>query len=232
LEPFYPDYLGFADLRRYQAELVDLGGEVVKGYRSGISIGLNIPDSVVDQLPQRADMNIAGEYRTHGYNILNDRLNLMASIVSSCLNSEGFRTLPVPAASRTNKEKGSSIVSHKMIAHIAGLGWIGKNCLLVTQKHGPRVRWVSVLTDAAVEAVDNPVEQRCGNCTECVKICPTKSIIGRNYVPGEPRELRFEFEKCDAYFEDMKKTQEYPVCGLCLYICPFGRKKKASRLPG
>jgi epoxyqueuosine reductase QueG len=230
LLPYCVDYLGFADLSGYQTELIKFGGNIVKGYQSGISIGLVIPDSIVDFLPERADINVACEYRTHGYEVLNDRLNLIASVVSSYLNREGHRTLPVAVADRTDAENAIPTVSHKMIAHIAGLGWIGKNCLLITPEHGPRLRLISVLTNAPLEAVDNPLAQRCGECRACVKICPVKAIKGKNYKTGEPREARFEFIKCHNYFENLKATQEYAVCGMCLYACPHGKTKSAAAL--
>ena len=185
-----------------------------------------IPDSIVDFLPERADNNVACEYRIQGYEVLNDRLNLIASVLSSYLNQQGYRSLPIPAASRADEENAIPTVSHKTIAHIAGLGWIGKNCLLITPEHGPRMRFITILTDAPLETVDNPLEQRCGECSECVKICPVKALKGKNYKPGEPREYRFDFIKCHNYFEGMKKTQQYPVCGMCLYVCPFGKKQQ------
>jgi epoxyqueuosine reductase len=228
LNSYHVDYIGFADLHSYQKELVEMGGCIVEGYPNGISIGLDIPDSIVDHLLQRDDTNVACQYRTHGYDILNERLNLTASFLSSYLHRKGYRALPIPAANRTNDEKGLPTVSHKMIAHIAGLGWIGKNCLLINPGHGPRIRWTSVLTDAPLESVDNPVDQRCGDCMECVKICPTHSIKGRNFVMGEPRDVRFEFNNCNDYFEKLKATWKYPVCGMCLYICPHGKNKKTT----
>jgi epoxyqueuosine reductase len=225
LKPYYVDYLGFADLSTYQAELTLFGGNIIKGYTGGISLGLIIPDSIVDHLPERADVNVACEYRIQGYEVLNNRLNLTASIISSYLNLQGYRTLPIPAADRTNEEKALPTVSHKMIAHIAGLGWIGKNCLLITPGHGPRLRLITILTDAPLETVNNPLEQRCGECRECVKICPVEALKGKNYAAGESREERFDFVKCQRYFETLKTTQKYAVCGLCLYICPQGKRK-------
>jgi epoxyqueuosine reductase len=223
LKPHYVDYVGFADLTNYQWELAQFGGNIVKGYKNGISIGIAIPDSIVDHLPDRDDVNVSCEYRLHGYEILNNRLNLIASVVSSYINQKGYRTLPITAADRTDEENATPVISHKMIAHIAGLGWIGKNCLLVTPEHGPRVRFISILTDAPLETVDNPFEQHCGNCAECVKVCPVKAIKGKVYQAGDPREVRFDFKKCHDYFENLKKTRKYPVCGMCLYICPLGK---------
>jgi epoxyqueuosine reductase len=222
LRPYYVDYVGFADLTKHQAELAHFGGSIVRGYDSGISIGLAIANAIVDHLPERSDVNVSAEYRIHGYDVLNARLNLIASVVSSFLNRRGFRTLPVAGAETTDIEGNSPTVSHKMIAHIAGMGWIGKNCLLITPDHGPRLRLISLLTNAPFETVDNPLEQRCGDCEECAKICPVKAIKARNYVAGEPREQRLDAKKCRDYFNSMEKTKRYAVCGMCLYACPAG----------
>jgi epoxyqueuosine reductase len=229
LKPYYVDLVGFANIAPYESELVKLGGNIVKGYSSAISLGLAIPDSIVDLLPQRADVNVACEYRIQGYDVLNNRLNILASVASSYLNQKGYRTLPISAADRTSEENATPAVSHKMIAHIAGSGWIGKSCLLVTPQYGPRVRLISVLTNAPLECFDNPGDQKCGECNECVKICPVQAIKGKNYVPGEPREVRFDFLKCQNYFEEMKATRKYNVCGLCLYVCPFGKRNALPR---
>jgi epoxyqueuosine reductase len=224
LKPHCVDYVGFADLRRHGPELASFGGSIVKGYDSGISIGLAIPDAIVDHLPERTNANVAAEYRIHGYDVLNARLDLIASVVSSYLCRKGYRTLPIAVAETTDLENDTPTVSHKMVAHIAGMGWIGKNCLLITPHHGPRLRLISLLSDAPLETIDDPLEQRCGECYECVRICPVKAIKGRNYVPGEPRELRFDARKCREYFDAMTKTKRYAVCGMCLYACPVGKR--------
>jgi epoxyqueuosine reductase QueG len=224
LKPYYVDYVGFADLSNYEADLAKFGSNIVKGYNSGISIGLVITDSIVDYLPKRSNINVSCEYRIHGYDVLNIRLNLIASVVSSYLNQKGYRTLPIAVADTTDEENATPTVSHKMIAHIAGLGWIGKNCLLITPKHGPRLRLISILTNAPLETVNNPSEQRCDECIECVKICPVKAIKGKNYMLGEPREERFDFIKCRGYFNSMEKTRKYAICGMCLYACPYGKR--------
>jgi epoxyqueuosine reductase len=222
----YVDLIGFADLRPYQEHLTAFGGPVVEGYPYGISLALRIPDSIVDFLPQRHDTNVACLYATHGYEVLNNRLGNIASVLASYLNRKGFRTLPIPAAERTNQDEAIPTVSHKMIAHIAGLGWIGKNCLLVTPEHGVRIRLVSLLTNAPVGAENDLKADQCGSCTACVKACPVGAIKGRAFVLGEPREERFDFRKCEAYFAELKETRKHAVCGMCLYACPKGNRVK------
>jgi epoxyqueuosine reductase len=219
----YVDYTGFADLSSCADQLADFGGEIVRGYKTGISIGIALPDSIVDHLENRYDINIACEYKTHSYNVMNDRLNYIASKVSSYLNQKGYRTLPIAASERTNEFEAIPTVSHKMIAHIAGLGWIGKNCLLITPDHGPRVRFVSILTNAPLKSYNRPIEQRCNTCRECMEICPVHAIKGVNFENESTREDRLDFQKCQSYFEEMKSRTKWNVCGLCLYVCPYGR---------
>jgi epoxyqueuosine reductase len=218
------DLIGFADLRSYRKEIVAHGGPIVEGFDHGISLAVRIPDSIVDFLPSRSDPNVACVYRKHGYEVINSRLDYAASLISSFLNQQGYRTLPIPAAERTNQAEAIPTVSHKMIAHIAGLGWIGKNCLLITPEYGPRIRLISLLTKAPVAGIDRMAEQECRSCTACVDACPAGAIKGRAYVAHEEREARLDFRKCQGYFEELRETMVHPVCGMCLYACPRGRK--------
>jgi epoxyqueuosine reductase QueG len=222
----YGNLFGVADVKEYENELVSYGGEIVKGYNFGISIGIVLPGSIVDGLKNRFDKNISSLYYTHSYHIINERLNIISSIISSFLNNQGYKTLPIPAAERTDIDNAIPTISHRMIAHLSGLGWIGKSCLLVTPDFGPRVRLVSVLTNAPLKVTGSIVEQKCNSCVECVEICPVQAITGKNFNIGDARSVRFDFMKCQDYFDEMKKDESRkPVCGMCLYICPYGKKK-------
>jgi len=74
------------------------------------------------------------------------------------------------------------LFSHKMAARLTGLGWIGPNYLLITLGIGPRVRWVTVFTDAPLKAGE-PMPDRCGDCRLCVETCPPKAFTGRPFDP-------------------------------------------------
>jgi hypothetical protein len=66
------DYVGFADLRKYQDAIVGYGGKIVENYKYGICIGISLPDSIVGYLPNRFDQNIACEYKSHAYSVINE----------------------------------------------------------------------------------------------------------------------------------------------------------------
>jgi epoxyqueuosine reductase len=219
------DFFGVADLSPARDEIIRQGGAIVADYPRAISLGIALPRAIVDQLPQRANRAVAVNYRYHAYEVINQRLDLLASQVSSLLQREGHKALPIPVAKRIDSERICALFSHKLAAHVAGLGWIGKSCLLVTPEVGPRVRWVTVLTDAPLPPTGESLAERCGDCRQCVEICPVQAFTGEPFRPSEPREKRYDAGKCDSYFAEMKaQDAELAVCGLCLYICPHGRK--------
>ena len=219
------DFFGVADLSLAKEEIVRQGGPAIAAYPLAISVGIRLLDIIVDQLPQRAERAVAISYRQHCYELINQRLDLLTSHVSSLLQREGWRALPIPASKRVDNERICAAFSHKLAAHLAGLGWIGKSCLLVTPQVGPRVRWATILTDAPMQITGQPVDEQCGNCTDCVDICPVHAFTGMSFRVEEPREARYTAAKCDRYFTVLKdKDAETAVCGLCLYVCPYGKK--------
>lgn len=218
------DFFGVADLSSAYDAILTQGGPMVTEYPRAISIGIAIPHSIVNQLPKRTERAVAVSY-LHSYNVINQRLDLLASQVSSFLQREGYKVLPIPASKRVDDERICAIFSHKLGAHLAGLGWIGKSCLLITPEAGPRVRWTTVLTDAPLIKTGEPMDERCGDCVECVGVCPVNAFTGKPFQEDESREVRYAASKCDRYFAEMKERDaELAVCGLCLYVCPYGRE--------
>jgi epoxyqueuosine reductase len=221
--PWGAAYFGIADLTPARDAILEQGGTEIARYPRSISVGVPLFHAIVDQLPRRADRAVAVAYRSHCYHIINARLDQMASLIAGILQRNGHRAFPIPAAKRVDDDRMCAAFSHKLSAHLAGLGWIGKSCLLITPDMGPRVRWATVLTDAPLTRTGLPMEERCGDCRECVDICPVSSFTGQSFRAEEPRAARFDASKCDQYFSAMKqKDAETAVCGLCLYACPYG----------
>ena len=219
------DYFGIADLKLAKDFIADQGGEIVSEYPFSITLGIKLQNSIVDQLPKKnTDNGIAVNYYFHGYQVINQRLDFVSSLIGSFIGNKGFKALPIPAAERIDNERICASFSHKLGANLAGLGWIGKSCLLVTPDHGPRVRFTTILSDAPLKPKNKILENRCGECNECVKICPANAFSGKAFAQNEPREERYDARKCEKFFDKMKEKGEKPVCGLCLFACPFGRK--------
>ena len=221
------DYYGVADLAPAREFIRAQGGERVARYPRAVVVGIVLQGTLVDLLPEREDPAAAMLYRHNSYDVVNMALDQIALGLANLIQRAGYPALPVPASKRASDEKIASVFSHKLAAHLAGLGWIGKSCLLVTPEHGPRVRWVSVLTDALLAPTGSPLAERCGSCTQCTDACPAHAITGQAFSGNEPREARLDAAACDRYFRELEKTRGIAVCGMCLYICPHGRKSYA-----
>ena len=101
------------------------------------------------------------------------------------MNSQSYNTLSIPSSERTDTDNAIPTVSHKMIAHLAGLGWIGKSCLLVTPDKGSRERFSNLLTNAPLKPVKVMMKVRCSDCMIYTNICPAKAIKGKIYISGD-----------------------------------------------
>lgn len=216
------DFFGVADLSSAHDFVKRQGGEEIAYYPLAISLGIRIIDTIVDQLPRREERSVAVNYHHHGYIVINRRLDYLASRISSEIQNNGYNALLLPASERYDDERLCAVFSHKLTAHLAGHGWIGKSCMLITPEAGPRVRWTTILTDAPLKVTGTSQDEKCGNCTECVDICPVSAFTGSAFKEDEPRETRYDASKCENY---LHKRAKWEVCGLCVFICPHGRKK-------
>ncbi len=146
------------------------------------------------------------------------------------LKSLGFRTLAIPPDSDRRQgtfiSKLYSLFNHKMAATSAGLGWIGKNGLLISPDYGPRLSLATVLTDAPLPA-DEPMEYSlCGGCSLCVTHCPSQAITGAEWSRRSPFTELVRLDACRSHKKTKRPTTGKPNCGLCINICPYGRENK------
>jgi len=218
-------FFGVADLTVAQEAIVAQGGEFLAAFPRAVSVGIALSDSIVDELPRHKEPVIAKTYDYFVYTVVNRSLDRIALRVGTALEEQGYRILTVPTSQRVDQENLLGLFSHKLAAHLAGLGWIGKSCLLVTPEVGPRARWVTILTDAPLEA-GSPLSNRCGDCQRCVEACPSQAFTGRPFDPREPREARFDVYRCEEYRNHLRdEVTGVRTCGMCIYICPHGRKE-------
>ncbi|MCP4690699.1 MAG: epoxyqueuosine reductase [Desulfobacterales bacterium] len=221
-------FFGAAELAAAREAVVAQGGEFLAAFPRAISIGIALNDGIVDQLPHHQDERIAKTYDSL-YFTVNQSLNRISLRIAEELNRNGFKTLLVAASQRADGKNIKGLFSHKLAANLAGLGWIGPSCLLITPEMGPRVRWVTILTDAPLET-GAPAPNGCGDCRLCVDACPAKAFTGRPFTPAEPRAARFKIQRCIKYREHLnEKKTGVNVCGMCVHVCPFGLKQNGEK---
>ncbi len=124
----------------------------------------------------------------------------------------------------------SAPVLEQALAVRAGLGWIGKNSLLITKK-GSYFFIGELIIDIEL-AYDVPFTKNfCGNCTACIQACPTQAII-------QPRVV--DARKCISYLTIEKRGEfDQPVdlhgwvfgCDICQDVCPWNKKAIATKIP-
>jgi len=217
------DFFGIADLTPVRDAVVAQGGESLAAFPRAVSIGIRLSDDIVDRLVQHGNACVAREYRDV-YDRTNRELDRIAASVADRLRKAGATALPICASRRTDQDRLCGLFSHKMAAHLAGLGWIGKSCLLVTPEAGPRVRWTTVLTNASLLPTGGPTEQACDECRQCVDACPAGAITGEPFRAEESRDMRFVARECESYVINMgQKMDCHILCGLCVAVCPHGK---------
>lgn len=218
---------GVADLTApdIHQEVVAQGGEWLGMFPRAISIAYRLQDGIVEELPDHHRQAVVARlYDFHIYRTVNDLLDGMADRVATELQEAGFRAVPVPTSVSVDPTGFMGAMSHKLVARAAGLGWIGRSCLLITPQAGPRVRLVSVLTDAPLQA-GSPLPRDCGRCRLCVDYCPARAFTGEAFHPDSPLAERMDVRACREYRRLAKESSGVTICGVCVAVCPYGRSR-------
>lgn len=126
----------------------------------------------------------------------------------------------------------SAPVLDKAWAAKSGLGWIGKNANLITQKVGSFYFIAELIIDLELE-YDTPTTDHCGTCTACIDACPTQAIIQPYVVDGSKCISYFTIELKDNLPQEMKGQFEDWVfgCDVCQDVCPWNRFAKPHHEP-
>jgi epoxyqueuosine reductase len=219
------DVFGVANLGPARDFISSQGHIQDGGLPRAVSLGMALNDTIVEE-HNHSDPWPKSQYIHHIYEVVTRSLDFLAYDVSRWLTDRGFEAYPIPGSTPYDFKKLEGILSHKLAAHLAGVGWIGKSCLLVTERFGPRVRFVTVMTNAPLQT-GTILDKPCGKCHVCVDACPVSAIKGVEYRAGEGRDVRFDAGRCRDYRKEHG-------CGLCVSTCPTGsrevrRKKNAKR---
>lgn len=197
---------GIADIAEARNEF-NLDGKLRNTFVRGISIGQRLIRSVLEDIVDKPT-----PLYFHLYRQVNYFLDRAALLLSTLIQDSGYNALPIPASQIINWERQQGHLSHKKIGRLAGLGWIGRNNLLVNPELGSQFRLVTVLTDMPL-LPHKPLGSDCGECRLCLSSCPADAI----------KEAKEDFNH-QACFEKLKEFRRSGVvsqfiCGVCVKAC-------------
>ena len=126
----------------------------------------------------------------------------------------------------------SAPILDKAWAAKSGLGWIGKNSNLITQKVGSFYFIAELIVDLDL-AYDTATTDHCGSCTACIDACPTEAIVAPYVVDGSKCISYFTIELKDNLPQEMKgKFDDWMFgCDVCQDVCPWNRFSKPHNEP-
>lgn len=198
------DFVRFADISH-------LSAQQNKGYPRAVVFGVALSLECVRQVDD--DMDAAAEEFTAKEEGMCD----VADLLSAFLAGRGYGAYAqsdahIIATDCYDEPNKRTPLPHKTVAVLAGLGWIGKDALLVTPEYGSALCMCTVLTDAPVPAeLREPARSKCRECRICAEACPAGLIRGRLWTPGIARDELVDVFGCVG-------------CLKCLAHCPWTQK--------
>ncbi len=191
--------------------------ELVEGCQSVISVTLNYfttkkqvhPDApVLSKYAYGTDYHIVVKEKLH------ELLNYIKQEDESCQGRAFVDSAPV---------------AEKLWAQKAGLGWLGKNSLLITPENGSFVFIGELLVNLELKPDKPLLRDKCGNCTLCIEACPTQAILSAGKI---------DVSRCISYHTTANKLPEIDAgfkgrfknrvfgCDICQDVCPHNKKAK------
>lgn len=203
------DQVGFADLS-------DVRAAYLRAFPRGVVVCAALERDLLarsERDPHALEEHFAANRR---------RIDRLLELAGRWLTGAGHRVWTPPVSQ--NLPGLTSHLSHKRVATAAGLGWIGRNSLFISERFGAAVQLGSLLTDAPLPVGQPVTECQCGDCFECVEACPYEAIRGGTWRAGVPRE-----ELIDPFLCSRRRLEEGRPhglklpCALCMTACPVGR---------
>lgn len=129
----------------------------------------------------------------------------------------------------------SNSLPERYIAYLAGIGFVGKNNMIITKKYGSYVFLGEIITDLDISTEDRGTLEglnefkECGLCQECIKRCPTKSIMPKRKNPNI----------CSSYITQKKILSKVDMklikgrvfgCDVCQDYCPYNSGVELSNI--
>lgn len=148
------------------------------------------------------------------YLITENKTHELADNIARYITEKGYKAFSqsdesLIAEGKFNEVQKQSLLPNKTIAILGGLGWIGKNNLLITPEYGAAQCLGTVLTDAPLVTIRcEPSIPKCGRCNVCMKICDKQVLKGKTWSSSVSRDEIVDVYGCST-------------CLKCLVRCPY-----------
>ncbi|MHB8109533.1 MAG: 4Fe-4S binding protein [Syntrophorhabdaceae bacterium] len=201
------DMLGVADMSGYGEDVSGIGELTVQDLPYAISFGIVLSQGVLATLQDGPT-----QLYLHHYRQLNYRLDIIGYSLGRSIEREGFRAIPFAASQVVDWQRQRGHINHKKVGVMAGLGWIGRNNLLVHPRFGSAARYNSVLTDMPLET-NRELGSDCGTCEACIHACPAGAI--------KMERSQFDHHGCYDMLNRFRKERNigHHICGVCVKTC-------------
>ncbi|WP_419555133.1 tRNA epoxyqueuosine(34) reductase QueG [Pseudoalteromonas luteoviolacea] len=192
--------------------------ELVPGTKSIVSVKMNYlpPDASFARALKNSTTAYISRYALGRdyHKVLRNRLKKLGQRIEQEVGQYGFRPFV-----------DSAPVLERQIAEKAGLGWRGKNSLLIHKQAGSWFFLGELFVDLPLPADDKKVEEGCGKCNACISLCPTGAIV-EPYVVDARRCISYlTIELQGAIPEEFRPLLGNRIygCDDCQLVCPWNR---------
>lgn len=226
----FPRYLrwiekGFHGEMAYLAQHVQVRQDpslLLEGCRSVVMVGLNYnqePALVEKGRPRVARYALGRDY----HKVLKGKLKKLAAEIE--------RSHP---GSQSRACVDSAPIFEREYAHLAGLGWFGKNTMLINSHRGSWFFLGALLTTVEYP-IDEPSMGGCGTCTRCVDACPTGAIVHEDGFwqvrSGDCISYLTIEKRGDFSAQERSKIGGWTYgCDICQEVCPFNTPRESQPL--
>jgi epoxyqueuosine reductase len=194
--------------------------ELVPGAKSVVSLMYNYypePDNILKTPYRIARYAYGKDY----HNVIRTKLNRLLAILQNEIGTIAGRAFV-----------DSAPVMERQWAAKSGLGWLGKNTLLLNKKCGSYFFLAELIIDLELE-YDQPIRDYCGSCTRCIDACPTEAILEGGILDASRCISYLTIELKEAIPDEFKgKTGNWIFgCDICQEVCPWNRFSKPHNEP-
>ncbi|MDD5771974.1 MAG: hypothetical protein PHX78_00745 [bacterium] len=198
---------GVADISKLKEEFIFDDRKILDDLNFGISIGMPLLSGILETIKDHPT-----QLYFHHYRQTNNIIDKITHDVALLIQSKGYKAIPIPASQIIDWKKQLAQVSHRSVAFNAGLGWWGRNNLLVNPVYGSQARYATILTNYPLDT-GSPLKTGCGDCYKCISVCPISAI--------EKDSRNFKREDCLGKLKEFAKIPGIGqfICGICVKVC-------------